>query len=244
MARGQTSTRSPRPTPRAMSGSPGSPGATATSTSPPPPWPTTTPGASRGRSPRARRMTGARPSPPTARAALPWAWDTYDRGQYDVRLRFVGSDARRLRADGRRRDPALSKGGPALTFDAKGRLWIAYEEGDEQWGKDYSNSEFAKIGHKSNPGFALYINRTARGEVPGRRDAPGALGRTRSRPGRRARPQREPAPTGRRWRGRTLADAPPSPAGQRGRARAGSARCSTSTAGPGRRPASSRGRRT
>ncbi len=26
---------------------------------------------------------------------------------------------------------------PSLAYDAKGRLWIAYEEGPEQWGKDY-----------------------------------------------------------------------------------------------------------
>ena len=26
---------------------------------------------------------------------------------------------------------------PSIAYDAKGRLWIAYEEGPEQWGKDY-----------------------------------------------------------------------------------------------------------
>src|SRR5262249_46452948 len=28
---------------------------------------------------------------------------------------------------------------PSVAYDAKGRLWIAYEEGPEQWGKDYGS---------------------------------------------------------------------------------------------------------
>ena len=58
---------------------------------------------------------------------------------------------------------ARFEGRPHLTCDSDNRLWIAYEEGDEQWGKDYlSTKEFAKVGFAKNPGFALYINRTVR----------------------------------------------------------------------------------
>ena len=33
--------------------------------------------------------------------------------------------------------PAALRPGPPLAYDPQGRLWIAYEEGPEQWGKDY-----------------------------------------------------------------------------------------------------------
>src|SRR5205814_989896 len=50
---------------------------------------------------------------------------------------------------------------PSLACDAQDRLWIAYEAGDEQWGKDYaSDSQYQNVGLKNNPGFALYVNRT------------------------------------------------------------------------------------
>ncbi len=49
---------------------------------------------------------------------------------------------------------------PSIVCDAQDRLWIAYEEGDEQWGKDYSTNMFRKIGFDENPGNALYISRT------------------------------------------------------------------------------------
>ncbi len=85
------------------------------------------------------------------------AWDTYDRNQYDVRLRRVDQDSSPQAVAGSSR----FEGRPNLTFDAKGRLWIAYEEGDEQWGKDYANGTPQKVPVESS-GFALYINRTIR----------------------------------------------------------------------------------
>src|SRR5262249_43849456 len=42
------------------------------------------------------------------------------------------------------------------------RVWIAYEEGDEQWGKDFASGQFKRIGLEKNPGFALCNNRTVR----------------------------------------------------------------------------------
>ena len=50
----------------------------------------------------------------------------------------------------------------SLACDKQDRLWVAYEEGDEQWGKDYSSAEFGKIGLKGNPGRPLYLKRTVR----------------------------------------------------------------------------------
>ncbi|HEX8203416.1 MAG TPA: hypothetical protein VF590_23270 [Isosphaeraceae bacterium] len=86
------------------------------------------------------------------------AWDTYDRGNYDVRLRRLGAGSRTWDVARSARFEARA----SLACDAEDRLWIAYEEGDEQWGKDYSTGEFRKIGHERNPGFALYIDRTVR----------------------------------------------------------------------------------
>ena len=74
-------------------------------------------------------------------------------------LRVLGSQPRTLSIAA----SARFEGRPHLTCDGDNRLWIAYEEGDEQWGKDYlSTKEFGKVGFAKNPGFALYINRTVR----------------------------------------------------------------------------------
>jgi hypothetical protein len=86
------------------------------------------------------------------------AWDTYDQGQYDVRLREVGKTSPILTVAGTPRFEAR----PSLAVDARDRVWIAYEQGDEQWGKDYSTDQYQRIPFEKNPGFALYINRTVR----------------------------------------------------------------------------------
>ncbi len=87
------------------------------------------------------------------------AWDTYDKGNYDVRLRNVAKDEPgRAVADSPR-----FEGRPHLACDKLGRVWVAYEEGDEQWGKDYAHvGQVANVGLEKNPGFALYVNRTVK----------------------------------------------------------------------------------
>jgi hypothetical protein len=89
------------------------------------------------------------------------AWDTYEKGNYDVRLRAVGKDS-----DAKPRvvaDSARFEGRPHLACDKAGRLWIAYEEGDEQWGKDYAHAgPVTNVGLEKNRGFALYVNRTVK----------------------------------------------------------------------------------
>jgi hypothetical protein len=86
------------------------------------------------------------------------AWDTYDKGNYDVRLRVLGKEDKTWTVAGTAKFEARSH----LACDGQDRLWIAYEEGDEQWGKDYANEQFRRIGLQKNPGYALYINRTVR----------------------------------------------------------------------------------
>jgi len=86
------------------------------------------------------------------------AWDTYDKGNYDVRLFKVGKESKIIEVANSPKFEAR----PSISCDAANRLWIAYEEGEEQWGKDYSTDQFRKIPFDKNPGAALYTTRTVR----------------------------------------------------------------------------------
>jgi hypothetical protein len=87
------------------------------------------------------------------------AWDTYDKGNYDVWLRNVSRGNREWPVA----DSSRFEGRPHVACDKLGRVWIAYEEGDEQWGKDYAHAgNVTNVGLKDNPGYALYVNRTVR----------------------------------------------------------------------------------
>jgi hypothetical protein len=62
------------------------------------------------------------------------AYDLYNDGDYDIHVTVLKS--------GRMVDYVVAASGrfearPSLAYDAQGRLWIAYEEGPEKWGKDY-----------------------------------------------------------------------------------------------------------
>ncbi|GIW82978.1 MAG: hypothetical protein KatS3mg105_4785 [Gemmatales bacterium] len=59
------------------------------------------------------------------------AWDTYDQGNYDVRLRALTEKAEPIAIA----ESAKFEARPSIVCDDKNRVWIAYEEGDEQWGK-------------------------------------------------------------------------------------------------------------
>ena len=62
------------------------------------------------------------------------AWDTYDGGSYNIRLRSVvdGRAGESLQVTNSPRFHAH----PTVAVDAHDRLWIAYDEADENWGKD------------------------------------------------------------------------------------------------------------
>ncbi len=87
------------------------------------------------------------------------AYDTYQKGNYDIYL-FArrGGESQTVVVAGTPRFEAR----PSIVCDAKDRVWVAYEEGDEQWGKDYSTKDFEKIGLWSNPGTPLYGERTVK----------------------------------------------------------------------------------
>jgi hypothetical protein len=76
------------------------------------------------------------------------AYDTCRNGQYDVEVSV----------DGKSQSIASTpkyEARPSIAYDAKGRLWIAYEEGPEKWGKDHG----ALVSGKGNP---LYSARSVR----------------------------------------------------------------------------------
>jgi hypothetical protein len=95
------------------------------------------------------------------------AWDSYDKGNYDVLLFTLDKDGKagKVRAVA---DSPRFEARPSLVCDKQDRLWIAYEEGDEQWGKDYNfNYDYGaktprEHGLPDSPGFALYVHRTVR----------------------------------------------------------------------------------
>src|SRR5262249_48612727 len=79
------------------------------------------------------------------------AFDVYGEGDYDVMAKLVGQNPvldMPVASSGR------FEARPSLCYDAGGRLWIAYEEGPEQWGKDY--------GALAGEGEPLYSSRSVR----------------------------------------------------------------------------------
>lgn len=81
------------------------------------------------------------------------AWDSYRNGNYDVYFRTAGADGvwgKETPAAATARYEAY----PSIAYDAGGRLWIAYEEGGERWGKDFGAYE--------TTGIAIYRSRAIR----------------------------------------------------------------------------------
>jgi hypothetical protein len=90
---------------------------------------------------------------PDGQATL--AWDMYERGDYDVVVQPVGKGGTTSGACQHVAATSKFEARPSVAFDPQGRLWIAYEEGPEKWGKDYGVLD-AKDG---NP---LYNSRSVR----------------------------------------------------------------------------------
>ena len=81
------------------------------------------------------------------------AWDSYRNGNYDVFYRTATGAA----AWGKEMTAAASakfESRPSIAYAPDGRLWIAYEEGTERWGKDWGADETS--------GYALYSGRSIR----------------------------------------------------------------------------------
>jgi hypothetical protein len=78
------------------------------------------------------------------------AWDSYYTGSYNIFLRPVwnGKPGELLKVT----DSTRFHAHPSLTVDAQDRLWIAYDEAPENWGKD--------VGFRLSGGTGLYDSRT------------------------------------------------------------------------------------
>ncbi len=80
-------------------------------------------------------------------------WDTYDAGNYDVLLRSIHdgkiSEARPIAST-----PSL-EAHATIAIDKRDRLWIAYDVGSVNWGKDYG----AMLTWEKSPGAPLYGQR-------------------------------------------------------------------------------------
>jgi hypothetical protein len=80
------------------------------------------------------------------------AYDVYKDGDYDVHVALI--DNGRV-TDMPVADSRQFEARPSLAYDPQGRLWIAYEEGPEKWGKNYGALE-------TDRGNPLYSVRSVR----------------------------------------------------------------------------------
>ena len=81
------------------------------------------------------------------------AWDSYRNGNYDVYVRTAtgsGTWGKEIPVAASARYEAY----PSIAYDPSGRLWTAYEEGAEGWGKDF--------GAYDTTGISLYQGRAVR----------------------------------------------------------------------------------
>ena len=100
-----------------------------------------------------RRANEWSPAVVVDHAGTAWvAWDSYHTGSYNIMLRSVknGVPGELLRVTDSPRFHAHA----SLAVDDQDRLWIAYDEAEENWGKD--------VGYHFSGGAGLYQSRTIR----------------------------------------------------------------------------------
>src|SRR5262245_28043780 len=73
------------------------------------------------------------------------AWDSYRNGNYDVSMRSFDGGAKPA-AEKAAAATARYEAYPSLAYDKEGRLWLAWEESDAGWGKDFGADETSGIG--------------------------------------------------------------------------------------------------
>ena len=81
------------------------------------------------------------------------AWDSYRNGDYDIYLRTATGE-KQWGSETPIAATLKYEAYPSLAYDPSGRLWIAYEEGGERWGKDF--------GAYSTAGVSVYQGRAVR----------------------------------------------------------------------------------
>ncbi len=88
-----------------------------------------------------------------SRGRVTIAWDSYRNGSYDVYARTETGNGT-WEAEIPVAATARYEAYPSIVYDPQGRLWIAYEEGSEGWGKDF--------GAHTSAGVPLYDARAIR----------------------------------------------------------------------------------
>ncbi len=83
------------------------------------------------------------------------AWDSYRNGNYDVMLRTFANG--KWGAEWSGAATARYEAHPSIAYAPDNRLWLAYEEGTEEWGKDWGADE--------SSGVALYQGRAVQVRV-------------------------------------------------------------------------------
>ena len=87
------------------------------------------------------------------------AFDTYEAGNYDVRLWFFNESSPETKQIVNITESPLFEASPAVACDFQDRVWIAWEERGANWGKDTGAYYLNKGG---NPGSTLYAGATIR----------------------------------------------------------------------------------
>lgn len=90
---------------------------------------------------------------PTGQVAV--VYDRYRNGSYDIDAQLLQRGAKSVTREVRIAGSPKFEARPSAAYDAAGRLWIAYEEGVEKWGKDFGSL----VPGKGNP---LYSARSVR----------------------------------------------------------------------------------
>ena len=101
-----------------------------------------------------RATAGPPPSPPARGGNVAIAWDTYEKGDYDIWVREFDKAGKAGEARPAANTPDY-EARPALTYDKEGSLWIAYEESGASWGKDWSG----QAPFENRDGIGLYQDR-------------------------------------------------------------------------------------
>jgi hypothetical protein len=75
-----------------------------------------------------------------SKGSLYIAWDSYRNGNYDIFLRKISSDGAAGGIIQVTKSPAF-QAHPSITVDKRDRVWLAWDESDVNWGKDYFNHD-------------------------------------------------------------------------------------------------------
>ena len=93
-----------------------------------------------------------------ARGRVFISWDTYDKGDYDVLLRV--SEGGELGNSIAVADSLRFEARVSLAVDRRDRLWIAYQEGGPNWGKDFGTGVY-----EGNPLYSTGLSQSRMSKV-------------------------------------------------------------------------------